>query len=187
MTVMRADETPEARERRERKAAYDRAYYLANKERVAERARVYRQANKERIAEVDRAYRQANKERIAKRTRAYHQAHKERIAEVHRAYCRVNKERVADRQRSYQPLKRASKYGLTPEDVERMRAQQDNTCPVCCAANPTDIDHDHTTGKVRGLLCRKCNSVLGFVDDNSEILRRAIAYLERHKVFAQCA
>lgn len=43
------------------------------------------------------------------------------------------------------------------------------------------IDHDHKTNKVRGLLCKKCNSLLGFCDDNILILKKAIEYLENNE------
>jgi hypothetical protein len=43
------------------------------------------------------------------------------------------------------------------------------------------VDHDHTTGKVRGLLCHDCNVGIGFMRDSVENFRRAIAYLDRHK------
>jgi hypothetical protein len=42
------------------------------------------------------------------------------------------------------------------------------------------VDHDHATGAIRGLLCRRCNDVLGKVDDDREILRRAMTYLKKH-------
>ncbi len=43
------------------------------------------------------------------------------------------------------------------------------------------IDHDHKTGQVRSLLCKKCNGVLGLVDDDPALLRAAADYIERHR------
>jgi hypothetical protein len=79
----------------------------------------------------------------------------------------------------------AIKYGMTLDDYERMHAQQSGVCAICMRSSVYKgeerrlaVDHDHTTGKVRGLLCQTCNRVLGLVDDNVEVLRRAIDYLE---------
>jgi len=78
-------------------------------------------------------------------------------------------------------------YGITPEDYERMLAEQGGRCAVCRA--PAEraatreggylcVDHDHVTGAVRGLLCGHCNAVLGYGQDSPTVLRSAIHYLE---------
>lgn len=73
------------------------------------------------------------------------------------------------------------KYGMTVERLEEMRAEQDDRCAIC-AADFSEvkmcIDHDHRTGKVRGLLCDGCNKGLGAFDDDIAALERAAAYLE---------
>ena len=77
------------------------------------------------------------------------------------------------------------KYGLAIEDYDQMLIEQDNKCYVC-SQPPTDketrlaVDHCHTTGRVRKLLCNSCNSALGFVDDDVSRLSSLIAYLEEH-------
>jgi hypothetical protein len=75
---------------------------------------------------------------------------------------------------------RLAAYGLTKEGYDRMLAQQHGACAIC-KRQPQEtlcIDHDHDTGQVRGLLCRKCNLGLGFFDDSPSLLRSAAAYLE---------
>jgi len=78
------------------------------------------------------------------------------------------------------------KYGISTEDWQKMHDQQHGACAVCgrsCRFNPggrLSVDHDHETGKVRGLLCRHCNVAIGYMDDSSELLRRAADYLEKH-------
>lgn len=53
-------------------------------------------------------------------------------------------------------------YGLTPEDVERMICDQNSQCAICKkTSNDLNVDHDHKTGKVRGMLCGGCNALLG--------------------------
>ena len=74
-------------------------------------------------------------------------------------------------------------YGLTLDDYDEMLEEQGNSCAICdvhISALPTNlhVDHCHTTGKVRGLLCNKCNAGLGMYNDNPELLYTAIKYLE---------
>ena len=76
-------------------------------------------------------------------------------------------------------------YGITIDDYNRMLSQQNNCCAVCGRADLSDsrgfrphVDHCHRTGRVRGILCGPCNKGLGQLQDDPEILRRAIAYLE---------
>lgn len=68
-------------------------------------------------------------------------------------------------------------YGITPEQYERMVIEQDGKCAICEEKQPLLVDHDHRTGKLRKLLCRKCNSLLGMCDDNTDKLQKAAAYL----------
>lgn len=85
----------------------------------------------------------------------------------------------------YRKVGRASaKYGLSWDQVLAMGEAQGWACAICAAALSAyrfrgfAIDHDHDTGKVRGLLCDNCNSALGRWRDDVTILTRAIAYLE---------
>ena len=61
---------------------------------------------------------------------------------------------------------------------------QDGRCAIC-ERLPEDevlrVDHDHSTGKIRGLLCRHCNLALGNMKGDISLLRKAIAYLEKHR------
>lgn len=74
-----------------------------------------------------------------------------------------------------------TEYGLTQEQYQTMWEEQQG----CCAACRSDfdvrphVDHDHTTGVVRGLLCAGCNKALGHTKDDVTRLRALIAYLER--------
>jgi hypothetical protein len=71
-------------------------------------------------------------------------------------------------------------YGLEPDEWARLVAKQSGCCAICGANmddTPLFVDHDHATGAVRGLLCRKCNSGLGMLDDSLRNLGAAINYL----------
>jgi hypothetical protein len=77
------------------------------------------------------------------------------------------------------------RYGLTPETYEAMLKRQDRKCLICfdelrTGRGGANIDHNHATGAVRGILCTLCNHLLGTARENLNILRAAIAYLEQH-------
>jgi len=73
-----------------------------------------------------------------------------------------------------------TKYGITSADYERMLAEQSGLCKICedVMSPLPHIDHDHTTGKVRGLLCARCNRGIGQFRDAPKLLLAAVAYLE---------
>lgn len=83
------------------------------------------------------------------------------------------------RRRSY--LKR--KYGITPEEYDSRLDQQGGRCAICRRLPPDSrgfrmhIDHDHQTGKFRGVLCGPCNQGIGNLGDDPERLLAAVAYL----------
>lgn len=71
-------------------------------------------------------------------------------------------------------------YGLTKEEYDKL-AQQKN-CAICSKLFGKDtplVDHNHHTGKVRGLLCRPCNSAIGFLHDNPQLCEAAAVYLRK--------
>lgn len=74
------------------------------------------------------------------------------------------------------------KYNLDVEDVERLKEAQNNTCLICkTQTDKLKIDHCHSTGKFRGLICNGCNSGLGMFRENIEAMKEAIKYLRTHK------
>jgi len=72
-----------------------------------------------------------------------------------------------------------SLYGLTDFDVDLMRQKQGGKCAICKRTKKLCVDHCHSTGKVRGLLCNGCNSSIGKLLDSPEVCRSAAEYLER--------
>lgn len=77
------------------------------------------------------------------------------------------------------------KYGITVDEYDAMVEAQGGVCAICSNAPNGDgpansklhIDHDHVTGQVRALLCRRCNSLLGLAEDSAERLAIARQYL----------
>lgn len=70
-----------------------------------------------------------------------------------------------------------TQYGLTKENYIELCHQQDNKCAICSDSNKLVVDHDHITGKIRGLLCQACNGAIGKLGDNVEGVMRAVKYL----------
>ena len=74
-------------------------------------------------------------------------------------------------------------YGLTAEAYTAMLQQQGGACAICRMPSKRRlaVDHCHTTGRVRGLLCHGCNLILGHAKDSAGVLQQAAAYLLRHR------
>lgn len=89
----------------------------------------------------------------------------------------VTKEQRRDYDRKYN-------YGLSKEEFDSMLESQNGVCAICSGpASKRDyhVDHDHKTGKVRGILCHYCNLGLGNFKDSEELLTKAIRYLKEFK------
>lgn len=75
----------------------------------------------------------------------------------------------------------AKVYGIQPDDYDRLYAAQGGRCAICQRATGAtrrlSVDHDHATTKVRGLLCRPCNDMLGHARDDPQFFMRATNYL----------
>ena len=71
--------------------------------------------------------------------------------------------------------------GVNVEEVKRVLSHNDGKCEICGSSNRLVIDHDHNSKKVRGILCGKCNSGLGFFNDDTDHLASAIKYINKSK------
>lgn len=104
---------------------------------------------------------------------------KHRVAYLARKRAKYPREKSS---RRYQRILRV--YGIDQAAYEKMSASQGGVCAICggtdkCALS---VDHDHSAGSLRALLCNRCNLLLGNVGDSAEILQSAIHYLARHKL-----
>jgi hypothetical protein len=151
-------------EERERKLQYNREYYAAHREeqltKQASQRAAMSQDQKEKRRQQRREYYLRNRQHIIDQTRKYEQDHPEW--------------KFAGR------IKRA--YGIEVNDRERILKQQGGKCAICGAPEGTGrerlhIDHDHDNGRIRGLLCSRCNTGLGYFADNKDRLAAAIDYL----------
>lgn len=118
----------------------------------------------------------------------YHWHYKDKgIRRQHCKFCRSEVEKKRQQTDSYK-LKRQDyqlqkNYGITKEDYDFKLKSQNSCCSLCKApmkSRALAVDHCHTTGKVRELLCLFCNQGLGMFKDNPQLLRDAADYVERH-------
>lgn len=123
---------------------------------------------------------------VIKRNKAYQRLHgrrPKRVAQIRAWQTRLRESGITEQRR----LGLKHKYGLTEDAYLAMWRGQDGRCATCTipfkshTKSDVEVDHCHATKKVRGLLCDRCNRVLGFVSDNVDTLRRMIEYLERAK------
>jgi hypothetical protein len=109
----------------------------------------------------------------------WHKANREKVLNNVRQWKRNN----PDKARA-QHLKR--KYGITEEDYQSVLVSQGGVCAICgelelSKTGRLHIDHNHDTGKVRGLLCGQCNKGIGLFKDTPDLLLSAAKYLKRHQ------
>lgn len=77
-------------------------------------------------------------------------------------------------------------YGITVEEYDKMLEEQGDKCKICGTPQSgikkkLAVDHCHTTNKVRGILCSKCNTAIGLLNDDIELIEKVIQYLKNSK------
>ena len=114
------------------------------------------------------------------RGRVQYRLHPERFRAASRKYHANNRETILA---NYSPLRNRAwrlqhEYGITLKEWNRMLARQGHRCAICRADSPGTskgwhTDHNHVTGRVRGILCKNCNTALGLLgDDRQAVLKR---------------
>ena len=172
-------------ERKGKRAVYVKAWQEANREKIAAQHKARYEAKKESIAAQHKAHYEANKEEYCARQKAYYDANKEKYEAYKKAWREANPDRHKLHGRKNH-LQR--KYGLTLDQFAEMLRGCDNRCQ-CCKTPFSEIlneqprvDHCHSTGMVRGILCHRCNRLLGDAEDNPSILQEYARYLERRVI-----
>lgn len=112
---------------------------------------------------------------------AYNKRHYRQNAPKYRRLAHEWKSRNPDKVREYN----ITRYGVSRDEVHRMKIAQHGLCKICGdpvrSGKRLVIDHDHTTGKVRGLLCHQCNIAIGHLSDSPDIALAAARYLQLHQ------
>jgi hypothetical protein len=117
---------------------------------------------------------------------AYYAANRGAVLARNRGWALKNKARAAECNRNAAYMRT---HGITSAQRDAMAESQANRCAICGCPKPKHggrgqvlhIDHDHVTGKLRGLLCFECNTGLGKFGDSPERLELAATYLREHK------
>jgi len=119
---------------------------------------------------VFKEYQKKNKEYFARHSQEY----RDRNGNTYKERARNSKYKMT--------------YGITVEDYNTMFKEQEGKCLICKGTDSFSrskhlhVDHCHKTGKVRGLLCNKCNQGIGAFNDNIKLLEVAITYLNNNKM-----
>lgn len=123
------------------------------------------------------------------KSRKYQPRNLERHREVKLAWYYRNRGKVLGQKRNDPDKTMKSRvshlkhfYGLSLEQYTKRCQEQAGLCLICQKSDPLgnlSVDHDHVTGEIRGLLCRKCNALLGQASDSIPLLAAAIDYLRR--------
>ena len=173
-----------------------RRYYLKNKEKIKEKSKKYRLDNKIDRSEYNKAWyaKNNNAEYREKKKIRWEELKKDKVAyEKYLKTRKLYRERNSEYLRQYRKLYRLKKeYGLSPEDYSKMIAKTDGKCEICEVVLILDrtnkrvgenicVDHNHTNGKVRGILCVNCNLALGLVKEKKEVLNKMIKYIKKYE------
>ena len=115
----------------------------------------------------------------------YRQKNKEHISANRREYYAKNREKILEQKKaSYDPIKTKDQrlkreYGISLDDYDKLKEGQQNKCACCGGEYPLVIDHCHTHGNVRELLCNRCNTVVGLCEENVDIALKIRDYIEK--------
>lgn len=159
------------------KPKQERSEYLA-------RRKKYYEESRDRLLQKQKQYAAANPEAYRARCRNW----KEANPELSRACTKRWDEANPERRRSLRAKSHLKcKYGISTEEWDAMFSAQGFRCASCKSGDPRSkkgwaTDHDHKSGRVRGILCPGCNLALGHIDDDATRLRALADYIEAHQL-----
>lgn len=110
---------------------------------------------------------------------------KTKTLEASRRFWKTNKSKDCRKRHKQSRKDIVQRHNITLAEYDEMFEAQEGNCVICGLPEITrrlSIDHDHTTGKVRGLLCVRCNFLVGIVDKNPEYLPKATEYVNKHSL-----
>lgn len=139
--------------------------------------------------EKSREWNKKNRKHCRSKNRQYYLEKKEKISERKKRNYKEDPEKYKKKARGYQLKKQ---YNMTLEEYDELLKTQNFVCAICGLpetqhsnkkgkVDSLRVDHDHDTGKIRGLLCSRCNFGLGHFQDDKKLLNKAINYLKKHE------
>jgi len=161
-----------------RSAESNARHVLTNKIRYARK--------KEELDAWHKKYRDEHREEIRIRNKAWRIAHAEELKVYRKKYNDEHREEIKAWQQTYQEkrkiLARIRRYGITDIEFNTLLEKQGGTCAVCKMigwnGKGPHVDHNHKTGKVRGILCSNCNAAVGMMKDNRKIVQGLVEYMK---------
>lgn len=138
------------------------AQYEKNKDQINSRIRATRAAEPDRFKQYDKNSYYRNRDKKLKRSKDYRQDHPDRVLN---GVLKV-------------------RYGISLEDYKAKLEAQGGVCAICKGPSGKkryNVDHNHKSGKTRGLLCGHCNTMIGLARENIEFLKAAISYLQQYE------
>lgn len=104
------------------------------------------------------------------------------------AHCdrKRKRDRYAANPEHFRQAERKTRYGIEPAEFDALWVRQSGLCAICSEGLTRGVrgfalDHEHSTGRVRGLLCPPCNTGIGLLREDPAIFTAAVAYLEQHR------
>ena len=154
---------------KEEEAAYQKQYWLDNKDKLKATNKKWRADNPEKVAASKKKWNAENKERVAAQKKKWNADNPEKAEAYNKKWHVRNPHHQVARQG----------VDVTAEWYFENYDLQEGKCKICSEFQyRLEIDHCHTTMKLRGLICGPCNRALGLMRDNPEALRNAARYLE---------
>lgn len=172
-----------------------KAYREKNIEKVKQSNKEYSEKNKESLKEKNKEWRARNKEKRQEYSREYNLKNKERRKEWFNDWKQKNPERLkelkkksAEKNRLIERERKLKKfYNMSLEEFNLLSERQNHKCTICKKDAALEknknlvVDHCHRTGKVRSLLCDRCNRTMGSLEENIEILESMIKYIREYE------
>jgi hypothetical protein len=171
---------------------YGRNYYAKNKDKILEQQRLYREKNKEKIASKFKEYYDKNREKRIRYTKEWEDRNIEHVNAYRINFRKNNREKLRAQSKEYRKTHKQEErnrsikrfHGLSPEEYESILNSQGGVCAICQKdqwnSKGPNVDHDHLTGNIRGILCNGCNTALGLIKENSDTAIAMAEYIKKH-------
>lgn len=163
-------------ENKEKKVAYAKEWSNKNKDKIKEKSKEYYKNNKDKVIKYSRDYYNSpkGKEKRIRSTAIWKENNREKFDAYHKEYRNNPAYKKKLREKRLVEL-----YKISLEEYENMFSKQNGLCAICneVSIKLLAVDHNHITGKVRGLLCSQCNLAVGNVRERVDIIRSMLKYL----------
>lgn len=152
---------------------------MKTNEKQLEASRKWKANNKEKHKAYQKEWRGKNAEKIKQYMSIWRESNQEHIQEYNSRWKTDNPDYFVDKHLKY-------KYDISIIEYTKMLEKQQFRCAICnvheseAIKNKLYVDHQHSTGNIRKLLCHNCNTLLGHSKEDTEILQKAISYLKEH-------